>query len=232
MAVNPQDPTTPTEASLAAQAADEIAGLKAYMQGTHNYVGDFTLIGGVVSQTGDIIWSAAPTRVGCLLCNGQAVSRTTYANLLFVIGIAFGPGNGTTTFNVPDLAGRTMFGYDAGNTTGRLTAASTGGISANGVGNSGGTQNHIMTTAELVAHSHGVTVTDPGHSHATATGIFLGAGGAFNPGAGNPGAYGQGNNITTSASTTGITATAASVGSSTAFNTTPPGLVLYPFIKI
>lgn len=46
--------------------------------------------------------SAAPS--GTLLCNGAAVSRTTYANLFGAIGISFGPGNGTTTFNIPNIA--------------------------------------------------------------------------------------------------------------------------------
>ena len=40
---------------------------------------------------------------GYLLCNGQAVNRTTYAELFAVIGTAFGTGDGNTTFNVPDL---------------------------------------------------------------------------------------------------------------------------------
>lgn len=45
--------------------------------------------------------SAIPS--GYLLCNGQAVSRTTYAELFAVIGTAFGTGDGSTTFNVPDM---------------------------------------------------------------------------------------------------------------------------------
>lgn len=42
---------------------------------------------------------------GWLLCNGQAVSRTTYANLFNVIGVSFGRGDGSSTFNVPDYRG-------------------------------------------------------------------------------------------------------------------------------
>lgn len=56
--------------------------------------------------------SASP--VGWLLCQGQAVSRTTYAGLFEVIGITYGAGNGTTTFNVPDLRGEFVRGLDAG----------------------------------------------------------------------------------------------------------------------
>lgn len=47
-----------------------------------------------------------------LICNGLAVSRTTYSNLFNVIGITFGPGNGTSTFNIPDLRGMFIRGYD------------------------------------------------------------------------------------------------------------------------
>lgn len=51
-----------------------------------------------------------------LLCDGAAYSRTTYAGLFAVIGTAYGIGDGTTTFNVPNLKGRTIFGRDAGQT--------------------------------------------------------------------------------------------------------------------
>jgi microcystin-dependent protein len=55
--------------------------------------------------------SAAPT--GWLLCDGAAVSRTTYAALYAVIGTTFGAGDGSTTFNVPNLKGRVVVGCDA-----------------------------------------------------------------------------------------------------------------------
>lgn len=60
--------------------------------------------------TGDIFASLATSRAGCLLMNGAAVSRTTYANLFSLIGTTFGAGNGSTTFNLPDARGRTMQG--------------------------------------------------------------------------------------------------------------------------
>jgi microcystin-dependent protein len=49
---------------------------------------------------------------GWLLCDGSAVSRTTYAALFAAIGTTYGAGNGSTTFNVPDLRGRTPVGAD------------------------------------------------------------------------------------------------------------------------
>lgn len=158
---NPQDATVPTDSYLVEQAQAEFRALKAYMQGVLAY----TVIGGVVSMPGDIIWSAVNTRVGCLPCNGAAVSRTTYAVLFAAIGSTFGAGDGSTTFNVPDFKGRNMIGFDSGNSSGRMTLASTGGISAAAIGNTGGTQNHILTPAELALHSHTATVIDSHHSH-------------------------------------------------------------------
>jgi microcystin-dependent protein len=80
--------------------------------------------------------TSAPT--GFLLCNGAAVSRTTYSSLYAVVGNAFGSGNGTTTFNVPDLRGRFLRGVDGG--VGRdpdrasRTAMSSGGNAGDNVG--------------------------------------------------------------------------------------------------
>jgi microcystin-dependent protein len=167
MAVDPTDATEPTDASLAEEGQLELRKLKAYMQGVLGY--DIT--GGVISRVGDIIWSANQfPQAGRLACNGQAVSRVTYANLFAACGTVFGIGDGATTFNIPDLRGRTMFGFDAANASGRLTAASTGGINANTVGNSGGTQNHVLALAELALHTHtigvSVSLSDPTHTHA------------------------------------------------------------------
>lgn len=61
--------------------------------------------------TGKIEWFAFNTAPdGYLVCNGASVSRTTYANLFAVIGTNFGSGNGSTTFNLPDLRDRYIIG--------------------------------------------------------------------------------------------------------------------------
>ena len=54
--------------------------------------------------------ASAPT--GYLLCHGQAVSRTTYADLFTAIGTTYGTGDGSSTFNLPDLRGRVIAGQD------------------------------------------------------------------------------------------------------------------------
>lgn len=64
---------------------------------------------------GTVIYSAANTApTGYLVCDGSAVSRTTYATLFAVIATTHGPGNGTTTFNLPDLRGVFIRGIDSG----------------------------------------------------------------------------------------------------------------------
>lgn len=70
------------------------------------------------------LWSTATAPTGWLLCNGSAVSRTTYADLFAVIGETYGVGDGSTTFNVPDLRSRFPLGYSATAPTKVLTFAS------------------------------------------------------------------------------------------------------------
>lgn len=56
--------------------------------------------------------STAPT--GFLVCNGSAVSRTTYAALFAIVSTTYGAGDGSTTFNLPDLRGEFIRGFDGG----------------------------------------------------------------------------------------------------------------------
>lgn len=88
--------------------------------------------------------SSAPD--GYLLCNGAAVSRTTYKALFEAIGTTYGSGNGSTTFNLPDLRGRVPVGVDG--TAGRMSANDE-------LGKSGGEERHKLTEAEMPSHSHG-----------------------------------------------------------------------------
>lgn len=95
------------------------------------------------------------------MCEGQAVSRTTYSALFEAIGTTYGAGDGATTFNLPDYRGRAIVGPDNG--AGRLTPISSGGSGPNKLGEAGGSQ-HMPT------HSHGagglVTSTESNfHTH-------------------------------------------------------------------
>lgn len=70
--------------------------------------GNNVMVGGVV------FFASTTTPLGYIKANGAAVSRTTYANLFTMIGTVFGAGNGSTTFNVPDLRGEFIRGWDDG----------------------------------------------------------------------------------------------------------------------
>jgi microcystin-dependent protein len=108
--------------------------------------------------------SAAPA--GWVLCDGSAISRTTFSALFIAISTTYGAGNGSTTFNVPDLRGRAVFGKDnmGGVAANRLTAANTG-VTGTTLGSAGGDErlhahNHTATDS-----GHGHTLNDPGHGH-------------------------------------------------------------------
>jgi microcystin-dependent protein len=83
-----------------------------------------------VSPSGLIsAYAGATAPTGWLLCDGSAVSRTTYAALFAAIGTTYGSGDGSTTFNVPNLKGRAPFGRDGGqdslDTLGEASGSST-----------------------------------------------------------------------------------------------------------
>lgn len=144
----------------------------------HGYFGVPKLVGEVFDYAG----ASAPAL--SLLCYGQAVSRTTYAALFAVIGETYGVGDGSTTFNVPDLRGRVVAGQDdmGGTSANRLTAQ-TGGIEGDTLGAVGGSETHTLTTAQLPSHSHDAgtlaTASSGAHYHGiTVDGYASGSGSA------------------------------------------------------
>lgn len=82
---------------------------------------------------------------GYLLCNGAAVSRTIYAALFAVIGTSWGPGDGSTTFNLPDLRGRTTIGAGTGSGLTTRALAATGGEEANAHTHGSAAHNHTLS---------------------------------------------------------------------------------------
>lgn len=139
-------------------------------------ISDTTVDPGRLLRVGDIIMSGnslGVARGGFLLCDGSAVSRALYSDLFTEIGVTFGPGDGVTTFNIPDFRSRSPIGVGQGT-----------GLSSYVMGQTAGEENHILTVAELATHTHlqnshnhtqdahthtqdahTHTVTDPGHNH-------------------------------------------------------------------
>ena len=97
--------------------------------------------------------SASPT--GFLLCNGQAVSRSTYSSLFAIVSSLYGDGNGSSTFNVPDLRGRFVAGWDAG--TSVLTSVTANMVLGSSIANTGGAQAITLAVAQMPAHTHDIT---------------------------------------------------------------------------
>jgi microcystin-dependent protein len=110
----------------------------------------------VLMPTGSIMpyaGAAAPT--GYLLCNDTPISRTTYSALFALIGTTYGAGDGSSTFNIPDLRGRVIAGQDdmGGSSANRLTGL-TGGVDGDVLGGTGGEEGQTLTTSQLASHSH------------------------------------------------------------------------------
>jgi microcystin-dependent protein len=171
-------------------------------------------------------YAGASAPSGWLLCYGQAISRTTYADLFTALGTTYGVGDGSTTFNLPDLRGRVVAGQDdmGGSSANRLTDAVTGGLNGDTLGDTGGTESHTLTSAQsgLVGHTHGVSAsleaTTGGGS--SSTGVDT-AEGAF-----------QGNNAADNTSMINVSISAvASADASEAHNIVQPTIILNYIIK-
>lgn len=138
-----------------------------------------------ISPTGTIIcFAASVPPTSFLECDGSAISRITFAALFGVIGTTYGIGDGSTTFNIPDLRGYFARGWDdgAGVDPGRVF----GSVQADAI------------------KSHSITVTDPGHTHTT-NAIFISGSSSLNgEGAPNSAVFGG---ATINSAVTGITAT-------------------------
>lgn len=93
--------------------------------------------------TGTIFsYSASSAPTGYLLCDGTAVSRATYSTLFSLIGTDYGTGDGSTTFNTPNLKGKVPVGRDAAQTE------------FDALGETGGAKTHTLSIAEMPAHTH------------------------------------------------------------------------------
>jgi len=106
-------------------------------------------------------YAGAATPSGYLFCYGQAVNRTTYSDLFSIIGTAFGSGDGSLTFNLPDIRGRVKVGLDnlGGSSANRITNANADSLNNTGFGSQTGTGSIsisavTLSVANLPPHSH------------------------------------------------------------------------------
>lgn len=155
---------------------------------------------------------------------GQAISRTTYSVLFGLLSTTFGTGDGSTTFNVPDLRGRVTAGKDdmGGSAASRLSSTSitTGGATT--LGGSGGTETKTLITANLPAYTP---------SGSVSTTLTNGVTSNFNASAvaGGTQLTGTGTVVVTASST--FTGTAQG-GTSTAFVITQPTIIVNKLLRI
>jgi len=142
--------------------------------GTHNIGGGDELSGLNISQisglssaltaaeppTGTVaMWVTTTAPSGWLICDGSAISRTTFSNLFDTIGTSFGVGDGSTTFNIPNFRGRTAVGLDGSQTE------------FDAVAKTGGNKTVALTVEQMPTHSHtGNTSNTGAHSHSGNTG--------------------------------------------------------------
>jgi microcystin-dependent protein len=119
----------------------------------------------VVSMPVGIVqmYAASSTPTNWMVCNGQAISRTVYSVLFALIGTTYGVGDGSSTFNLPNIQGRVPVGYMPGNTK------------FDTMGETGGSETMTISTANLPNHVHTGTTGDdsPDHTHVYSPGANI-----------------------------------------------------------
>ena len=168
--------------------------------------------------------AAAPT--GWLLAYGQAASRSTYSSLFTAIGTTYGSGDGSSTFNLPDLRGRVAAGKDnmGGSAASRITSSQSNSddpITGATLGDTGGDEVQGLLEGHLAAHSH-----SGGTYQASFNRLVTSSG---------SGVVARGPNIDGSSFTTqtySVTGSSGSTGSGTPVNNMQPTIILNYIIKI
>lgn len=173
---------------------------------------------GALTSTGEIKPFAGGTPPdGWLECDGSVVSRNVYADLFNVAGVTWGAGDGVSTFNLPDLRGRSLIGRDGTHALGATGGAaavnlSVGQLPSHSHAVTDPAHTHVFTG---VAHTH--VVSDPGHAHsesvATAASTAGAAAGGATPGSGTTGSNTTGitNQATVATGTNAATATGITI---------------------
>jgi microcystin-dependent protein len=155
-----------------------------------------------------LTFAGSVTPPGWLRADGAAISRSTYSALFAALGTVYGAGNGTTTFNLPDLDDRVLVG--SGFTYSR--------------GQSGGASTVVLSTANLPAHTHGAA---GDHQHT----VFVGASGS-KVAAGTSSTENYPYSTTTHNTSVNGDHTHSSVGSGTAHENMPPFVAMPMIIRV
>jgi microcystin-dependent protein len=145
--------TAPTSVTTGATGAAGSATTAARADHTH------ALGSGLVEflvPTGAVMaWPTLSAPSGWLICSGQAVSRSTYSGLFAVISVQYGTGDGSTTFNLPNLKGKVPVGYDVDQDE------------FDAINEQGGSKTHTLTSSEMPAHAHTTRATQINTNTAT-----------------------------------------------------------------
>jgi hypothetical protein len=190
------------------------------------------LEGGLIEGTGiPIATTVVSTSASSLVLSQAAISSGVGVAIRF---LPYGQGDGSTTFNIPDRRGRTLFGRDNMNgvAASRLTASTSQGINGAQLAGAGGEQAHTQTGAEVGVHSHANTLTDNNHTHfyPSNPNAVSAVENGFVPG--NIGLGNIGNQTSSGPSVAPMTINNANnQASATAFNVVPPGGVSNIIIK-
>lgn len=171
-------------------------------------------------------WASTAPNSSFAFPYGQAISRTTYASLFALIGTTYGGGDGSTTYNLPDLRGRISVPADnmGGSQAGRIN-----NVLGNNLGYAAGEQTHLLTISEIPSHIHSATVNDPGHTHPANNISGFYGGGNYGP-ATNGGSFEQ--PLSLGSATTGISVSISSVGGSSSHNNVQPSIVCNYIMRI
>jgi microcystin-dependent protein len=180
----------------------------------------------------DFFGTTAPNS-SFVLAYGQAVSRTAYSTLFSMFGTTYGTGDGSTTFNVPDLRGRVVAGRDdmGGSVAGRLTASYFGGMASN-LGATGGAESTSLAVSQLPALS--VTGSTSGTLSVTGTtGSVLIPGGSA-AGVGGGGSLGPTSTVSVSGTASGSLSVSGNVigTGGQAHRTVQPTIVANKLLRI
>jgi microcystin-dependent protein len=192
-----------------------------YLQGFFGNPYNIPLAGGLD------YWAATAPNTSFAFPVGQAISRTTYAALFALVGTTYGPGDGSTTFNLPDKTGRVSAMKEAA--ASRLTPSYFSGNST-AMGATGGSEHETLITANLPPY------TPSGSVMSSTTGSVITQGNGASTSVPNTAAEGSNNSGASTATFSGITtstfAGSPQGGTSTPFTTVQPTIVCNYILRI